>query len=833
MFDMKKVEIEWGGKTLTLETGRVARQADGAVLATYGETVVLCAVTAARTVKEGQDFFPLTVHYQEKFSAAGRIPGGFFKRERGATEKETLTSRLIDRPIRPLFPDGFYNEINVIAQVLSYDGETESDILAMIAASAALTVSGVPFMGPIAAARVGYKDGEYQLNPSMEEVAEGQLDLIVAGTHDAVMMVESEARELSEEVMLGAVMFAHRECKKVIEAIISLAEKAAKDPWELAAQADQAEVKQTLKHLIGADLEAAYKITDKQKRQDAVNDARAKAREAFDEQEPQAYMAALKLVKKLEAEIVRGAILKTGKRIDGRDTTQVRPIEAIVGFLPRTHGSALFTRGETQAICTTTLGTKDSEQMIDGLTGLSYERFMLHYNFPPYSVGEVGRFGAPSRRDVGHGKLAWRALKGVLPAHEDFPYTIRVLSDITESNGSSSMATVCGGSLSMMDAGVPLKRPVSGIAMGLILEGKDFAVLSDILGDEDHLGDMDFKVAGTSEGITSLQMDIKIAGITEEIMKAALAQANEGRAHILGEMAKALDHSREELSAHAPRIETMQIAKDKIRDVIGTGGKIIREIVATTGAKVDIDDEGVIKISSSDLSQIEAARKWIAGIVEEAEVGRIYEGKVVNIVDFGAFVNFMGGKDGLVHVSEIRNERVESVRDVLEEGQEVKVKVLEIDPRGKVRLSMRVVDQETGAELEDTRPPREGREDRGPRGDRDRGPRRDGGDRGRGPRRDGGGRDRGPRREGGDRDDRPRGEARGDRDDRPRAEGDREDRPRSDTDRDDRPKGERGGRDDRGGDRPPRSDRGRGRDRDGDDGEAPKFAPAFLTRDDD
>ncbi|MEA3044898.1 MAG: polyribonucleotide nucleotidyltransferase [Sphingomonadales bacterium] len=795
MFNMKKVEIEWGGKTLTLETGRVARQADGAVLATYGETVVLCAVTAARSVKEGQDFFPLTVHYQEKFSAAGRIPGGFFKRERGATEKETLTSRLIDRPIRPLFPEGFANEINVIAQVLSYDGETESDILAMIAASAALTLSGVPFMGPIAAARVGYQDGEYQLNPSMDQVKEGQLDLIVAGTHDAVMMVESEARELSEEVMLGAVMFAHRELQKVIQAIISLAEKAAKDPWDLPEAIDTSAVKAKLRSIIGEDLAAAYKLTNKAQRQNAIADARTKAREAFEDvkhDNPEEYLASLKLVKKLEAEIVRGAILKTGKRIDGRDTRTVRPIEAIVGFLPRTHGSALFTRGETQAICTTTLGTKESEQMIDGLTGLSYERFMLHYNFPPYSVGEVGRFGAPSRRDIGHGKLAWRALKGVLPSHDDFPYTIRVLSDITESNGSSSMATVCGGSLAMMDAGVPLKRPVSGIAMGLILEGKDFAVLSDILGDEDHLGDMDFKVAGTSEGITSLQMDIKIAGITEEIMKVALAQANEGRAHILGEMAKALDHTREELSAHAPRIETMQIDKAKIRDVIGTGGKVIREIVAETGAKVDIDDEGVIKISSSDLSQIEAARKWIAGIVEEAEVGKIYQGKVVNIVDFGAFVNFMGGKDGLVHVSEIKAERVENVRDALEEGQEVKVKVLEIDPRGKVRLSMRVVDQESGEELPDTRPPREGG-DRGPRGEGrgDRGPRRDGGgggDRSRGPRRDGGGgggrdrdRDRGPRREGG---------------------GDRPDR----------------------GPRPERSE---------DDGPAPEFAPAFLTRDDD
>lgn len=798
MFDMKKVEIEWGGKTLTLETGRVARQADGAVLATYGETVVLCAVTAAKSVKEGQDFFPLTVHYQEKFSAAGRIPGGFFKRERGATEKETLTSRLIDRPIRPLFPEGFYNEINVIAQVLSYDGETESDILAMIAASAALTISGVPFMGPIGAARVGYKDGEYQLNPSMDEVKEGDLDLVVAATHDAVMMVESEAKELSEDVMLGAVLFAHDEIRKVIDAIISLAEKAARDPWEMAEQADLSAAKKKLKDLIGKDIAAAYKLTNKSARSDALNAARAKAKEAFSDATPQDQMAALKLGKKLEAEIVRTAILKDGQRIDGRTTTQIRPIEAIVGFLPRTHGSALFTRGETQSICTTTLGTKDSEQMIDGLTGLSYERFMLHYNFPPYSVGEVGRFGAPGRREVGHGKLAWRALHPVLPTHDEFPYTIRVLSDITESNGSSSMATVCGGSLSMMDAGVPLKRPVSGIAMGLILEGKDFAVISDILGDEDHLGDMDFKVAGTSEGITTMQMDIKIAGITREIFETALNQAKAGRAHILGEMAKALDHTREELSAHAPRIETMQIDKAKIRDVIGTGGKVIREIVATTGAKVDIDDEGVIKISSSDLGQIEAARKWIAGIVEEAEVGKIYSGKVVNIVDFGAFVNFMGGKDGLVHVSEMKNERVEKPTDVVAEGQEVKVKVLEIDPRGKVRLSMRVVDQETGEELEDTRPPREPRE-RGERGDR--GPRRDGDRGGRGGDRGGrggdrGGRDRGPRRDG-----EGRGGERG---------------------------GERGeGRGDRGGDRPRRDNDG------GDNGPEPEFAPAFLTRDDD
>jgi len=652
-------------------------------------------------------------------------------------------------------------------------------------------------MGPIGCARVGYKNGEYQLNPTDAEVLDGDLDLVVAATHDAVMMVESEAKELSEDVMLGAVMFAHKASQQVIDAIIDLAEQAAKDPWELKAGVDAKAVKAKLKAIIGDDLTAAYKLRDKQQRQTAINEARTKARtelEGLKHENPAEYLASLKLVKKLEADIVRGAILKDGIRIDGRNTKQIRPIEAMVHFLPRAHGSALFTRGETQSICTTTLGTRDAEQMIDGLNGLNYEHFMLHYNFPPYSVGEVGRFGAPGRREVGHGKLAWRALHPVLPTKEEFPYTIRVLSDITESNGSSSMATVCGGSLSMMDAGVPLKRPVSGIAMGLILEGKDFAVLSDILGDEDHLGDMDFKVAGTSEGITSLQMDIKIAGITEEIMRVALAQANEGRAHILGEMAKALDSTRTELSAHAPRIESFTIDKSKIREVIGTGGKVIREIVATTGAKVDIDDEGVIKVSSSDPSQIEAAIAWIKGLVEEAEVGKIYDGKVVNLVDFGAFVNFMGGKDGLVHVSEIKNERVEKVSDALSEGQAVKVKVLEIDPRGKVRLSMRVVDQETGAELEDTRPAREPREggDRGPRG-----PRRDGGDRGdRGPRGDGGG-DRVPRRDGG-------GEGRG---------GPRRDR------------GDRGPRPE--GDRAPRQ----GNDANDDRGPAPEFAPAFLTGD--
>ena len=747
MFDIHTQEVMWGGRKLTLETGRIARQADGAVLATYGETVVLCAVTAAKNVKEGQDFFPLTVHYQEKYSAAGRIPGGFFKRERGATEHETLTSRLIDRPVRPLFPEGFYNEVLVIAQVLSYDGENEPDMVAMIAASAALTLSGIPFMGPIAAARVGYVDGEYILNPTREQFKGGALDLVVAGTQDAVMMVESEAKELSEEVMLGAVMFAHRGIQPVIGAIIALAEAAAKEPWELTVS-DDSELKAKIKKLIGKDIADAYKITTKADRVAAISAAKVPLKAAFADADPQTKLKVGKLAKKVEADVVRGAILKTGIRIDGRNTSTVRPIDAQVHVLPRAHGSALFTRGETQAIVSTTLGTADAEQMIDGLTGLSYERFMLHYNFPPYSVGEVGRFGAPSRRDIGHGKLAWRAIHAVLPSKEEFPYTIRVLSDITESNGSSSMATVCGGSLALMDAGVPLKRPVSGIAMGLILEGKNFAVLSDILGDEDHLGDMDFKVAGTSEGITSLQMDIKIAGITEEIMRVALAQANEGRAHILGEMAKGLGEVRGELSAHAPRIETLQIDKSKIRDVIGTGGKVIREIVATTGAKVNIDDDGTVKIASSDPAQIEAAKAWILGITQEAEVGKVYTGKVVSMVDFGAFVNFMGAKDGLVHISEIKNERVSNVKDVLTEGQQVKVKVLAMDDRGKVRLSMRLVDQETGEEIADTRPPREGGDDRGPRSDR--GPRRDGGggrggDRDRGPRRDGG--DRGPRRD--------------------------------------------------------------------------------------
>ncbi len=718
MFTIHKEEINWGGRTLTLETGRIARQADGAVLATYGETAVLCTVVGARSVKDGQDFFPLTVHYQEKFFAAGKIPGGFFKREGRPTEKETLTSRLIDRPVRPLFPEGFYNEVLVIAQVVSYDGENDPDIVALVGCSAALTLSGIPFMGPVGGARVAYINNEYVLNPTNEQRVDLTLDLVVAGTSDAVLMVESEAKELSEETMLGAVMFGQKASQDVINAIINLAEKAAKDPWDVTPKADTKALEKSLHDLIGSDVKAAYKKTIKQERVGALNEAKAKAHAALDaDNNPQLVG---KLIKKIEADIVRGAILREGIRIDGRDKVTVRPIMAEVGVLPRTHGSSLFTRGETQALVTTTLGTGDDEQRIDSLDGLSNEHFMLNYNFPPYSVGEVGRFGGGvGRREVGHGKLAWRALHAVLPDKATFPYTLRVVSDITESNGSSSMASVCGGSLSLMDAGVPLKRPVSGIAMGLILEGKEFAVISDILGDEDHLGDMDFKVAGTEAGITALQMDIKVAGITEEIMKVALAQAHEGRAHILKEMAKGLTGVHE-MSAHAPRIETIKIPKEKIREVIGTGGKIIREIVEVTGAKVSIEDDGTVKVSSSNGEQIKAALKWINGIVEEAEVGKIYEGKVVSTVDFGAFVNFLGSKDGLVHVSELKAERVEKVSDVVKQDDIVKVKVLGIDDRGKVRLSMRLVNQETGEEIADDRPPRED-------GDR---PKRDGGDRG-------------------------------------------------------------------------------------------------------
>ena len=689
MFNTKTVSIEWGGQTLTLETGKVARQADGAVMASLGETVVLCAVTAAKSVKDGQDFFPLTVHYQEKYSAAGRIPGGFFKRERGATEKETLVSRLIDRPLRPLFPEGFYNEINAIAQVLSYDGENEPDILAIVAASAAMTISGVPFMGPIGAARVGYLNGEYILNPTDEQVAEGDLDLVVAATYDAVMMVESEANELSEEIMLGAVLFAHDACKEVVKAIIKLAEQAAKDPWAMAEQADLSAAKDKLKKLIGKDIAAAYKLTDKSERSNALNAARAKAKEAFVDAAPQDQLAAGKLMKKLEAEIVRGAILKDGTRIDGRSTTQIRPIVSETHFLPRAHGSALFTRGETQTIATCTLGTKDAEQMIDGLGGLHYENFMLHYNFPSYSVGETGRESGPKRREIGHGRLARRGVHPMLPSSDKFPYAIRVVSEITESNGSSSMASICGASLALMDAGVPMKAPVAGIAMGLVKEGDRFAVLTDILGDEDHLGDMDFKVAGSANGVTALQMDIKIEGITEEIMEVALGQAREARLNILGQMNQVLAQSRAEVNANAPTYATIQISTDKIRDVIGKGGAMIRSICEQTKASIDIDDSGLVRIYGETKGATQAALARVQEVTAEVEVGAVYEGTVARIVDFGAFINILPGTDGLVHISQIAHERVENVTDHLKEGQVVKVKVLDVDQRGRIKLSIK------------------------------------------------------------------------------------------------------------------------------------------------
>ncbi|PWJ22007.1 polyribonucleotide nucleotidyltransferase [Jannaschia seohaensis] len=702
MFDIVKKEMEWGHDTLTLETGKIARQADGCVIATYGETSVMAAVTYAKEPKPGQDFFPLTVHYNEKYYAAGKIPGGFFKREARPTEKETLTSRLIDRPIRPLFVEGFKNEVLVICTVLSHDLENDPDIVAMIAASAALTISGAPFMGPIAGARVGFVDGEYILNPSVDDMQglrndpEQRLDLVVAGTKDAVMMVESEAYELSEAEMLGAVKFGHDQMQPVIDLIISLAEAAAKEPLDFQAP-DYSALLARVTELGEQKMRDAYAITDKQVRVNAVSAAKEAIKAELSEEE----LADANLgtaLKKLESKVLRGDVVKNGKRIDGRSLDTVRPIVAETGLLPRTHGSALFTRGETQGLVVTTLGTGDDEQFIDALHGNFKSNFLLHYNFPPYSVGEVGRFGPPGRREIGHGKLAWRALQAVLPSATDFPYTIRVVSEITESNGSSSMASVCGGSLSMMDAGVPLKAPVAGVAMGLVLEDDgSYAVLTDILGDEDHLGDMDFKVAGTEAGITSLQMDIKVAGITPEIMEKALAQAKDGRIHILGEMAKALS-APSGFSEHAPRIETMQIPTDKIREVIGSGGKVIREIVEVSGAKVDINDDGVIKIASANGEAIQKAHDMIYSIVAEPEEGKIYKGKVVKIVDFGAFVNFFGKRDGLVHVSQIENRRLNHPSDVLKEGQEVWVKLLGFDDRGKVRLAMKMVDQETGEE---------------------------------------------------------------------------------------------------------------------------------------
>ncbi len=701
MFNITRKSIEWAGRTLTLETGRIARQADGAVLATYGETTVLAAVTGRREQKPGMDFFPLTVNYQEKTYAAGKVPGGFFKREGRPSEKETLVSRLIDRPIRPLFVSGFKNEVQVICTVMSHDMENDPDMVAMVAASAALTISGLPFMGPIAGARVGYINGEYKLNPTMDEMEESKLDLVMAGTADAVMMVESQAKELSEDVMLGAVVAGHAAAKEAIDLIISLAEECAKEPWDYSAP-DFSDYEGRVRKLAEAGLRDGYKETVKQVRQEKISetkDAVYAALCADDDENAIDRSIVGSILKSVESDIVRNGILDTGERIDGRDTKTVRPIVSEVGILPRTHGSALFTRGETQAIVVATLGTADDEQFIDALEGTYKENFLLHYNFPPYSVGETGRTGFVGRREVGHGKLAWRAMKAVLPSQEEFPYVLRLVSEITESNGSSSMATVCGSSLALMDAGVPIKRAVAGIAMGLILEGDRFAVLSDILGDEDHLGDMDFKVAGTEEGVTSLQMDIKIAGITEEIMKTALAQAHDGRKHILGEMAKAIADSRDEVGEFAPRIETMQIATDKIREVIGTGGKVIREIVELSGAKVNIDDEGVIKIASADKSSIDDAIRRIKAIVDEPEVGEIYQGTVVKTVDFGAFVNFFGAKDGLVHISQLEENRVNKTTDVVNEGDKVFVKLLGFDDRGKVRLSMKVVDQETGKEI--------------------------------------------------------------------------------------------------------------------------------------
>ena len=705
MFNVTKKSIQWGEETLTLETGKVARQADGSVIATYGETSVMANVTFAKAQKPGQDFFPLTVHYNEKYYAAGKVPGGFFKREARPTEKETLTSRLIDRPIRPLFVPGFKNEVLVICTVLSHDGVNDPDMVAMIAASAALTISGAPFMGPIAACRVGYEDGDYILNPEIDDMhdlknnPDQRLDLVVAGTKDAVMMVESEAYELTEAEMLGAVKFAHEQIQPAIDLIIALAEDCAKEPFDFQAP-DYSDLFAAVKAAGEEKMRAAYAIGDKQERTTAVAAVKEEIKASLSEEQLADENLGTAL-KKLESGVLRGDVVKNGKRIDGRRTDEVRDIVCETGFLPRTHGSALFTRGETQGLVVTTLGTGDDEQMIDSLQGMYKSNFLLHYNFPPYSVGEVGRFGPPGRREIGHGKLAWRALQAVLPAATDFPYTVRVVSEITESNGSSSMASVCGGSLSMMDAGVPLKSAVAGVAMGLVLEDDgSYAILTDILGDEDHLGDMDFKVAGTEKGITSLQMDIKVAGITPEIMEKALDQAKDGRMHILGEMNKALSGA-SEFSAHAPRIETMQVPTDKIREVIGSGGKVIREIVETSGAKVDINDDGIIKIASANAEAIQKAYDMIYSIVAEPEVNAVYTGTVVKIVDFGAFVNFFGKRDGLVHVSQIENRRLNHPSDVLKEGQEVKVKLLGFDDRGKVRLSMKVADQATGEEIKE------------------------------------------------------------------------------------------------------------------------------------
>lgn len=750
MFNITKKQTMWGGRPLILETGKVARQADGTVIATYGDTIVMAAVVAAKAAKPDQDFFPLTVHYIEKFYAAGKIPGGYFRREAKPTERETLIARLIDRPIRPLFADEFKNETQVVCTVLQHDGVNDPDVVALIAASAALTISGIPFLGPIGAAKVGYINGEYVLNPSIMEMPESKLDLVVAGTEESVLMVESEAQELSEEVMLGAVNFGLKNSKTAIDLIIALADEAAKEPWALP-EIDNSELYKAVKKIAEKPIREAYGIVNKQERVAALSAAKKEVLEKLVNETTSAVLVG-GLLKKLEMDVVRGGLIETGKRIDGRDVKKVRPIEAEVDILPRTHGSALFTRGETQALVVATLGTSQDEQMLDELDGDKRDRFMLHYNFPPYSVGEATPLRPPGRREIGHGRLAKRAILPLLPSKEEFPYAIRLVSEITESNGSSSMASVCGGSMALMAAGVPLARPVAGIAMGLILEGKKYVVLSDIMGDEDHLGDMDFKVAGTDEGITALQMDIKVRGITEEIMKVALEQAHEGRKHILGEMSKAITGARGGVSQHAPKVTTIQIPKDKIREVIGTGGKVIRELCEETGTKIDIEQDGTVRIASTDAEKAQIAVDRIMGIVAEPEMGMIYDGKVVDIVDFGAFVQFLGARQGLVHISELAFSRVEKVGDVLKVGDEVKVKCIGMD-RGKVRLSYRMVNQETG---EDAELP-EGFEVRAPRSDNDRGERRGGRDRG--DRGDRGG-DRGERRERSNDDGEDRGEDR-------------------------------------------------------------------------
>jgi polyribonucleotide nucleotidyltransferase len=704
MFKEFRKELTWGGRSLVLESGKIARQADGAVVATMGETKVLCTVVYDKMPKAGLDFFPLSVHYQEKSFAAGKIPGGFFKREGRPAEKEILTSRLIDRPIRPLFAKGYRNETQIICTVLSHDLENDPDIVSMIGTSAALTLSGVPFLGPIAGCRVGYINGEYVLNPQLDQMAASALDLVVAGTRDGVLMVESEAKELSEEVMLGAVMFGHRSFQPVIGAIIDLAEVCAKEPLDLPkAPAGIEGLAERIHGFAEAGLAEAYTEVVKQDRRDKVAAVKERTQAALAEDETLDQMLVFEsfeeLFKDLEKSIVRRSIVADGRRIDGRDTRAVRPIAVEVGLLPRAHGSALFTRGETQALVVTTLGTGQDEQIVDALAGEFREHFMLHYNFPPYSVGEAGRFGFTGRREVGHGKLAWRAIHPLLPPKADFPYTIRAVSEVTESNGSSSMATVCGTSLSLMDAGVPLVRPVAGIAMGLIKEPDAFVVLSDILGDEDHLGDMDFKVAGTEQGITALQMDIKITSLTETIMQSALEQAREGRIHILGEMAKGISAAREDLNRNAPRITVIHINKEKIREVIGPGGKMIREICEVTGARIDLEDDGTVKVAAVDQRAADAAIDWIRSIAAEPEINMVYTGKVVKVVDFGAFVNFLGTRDGLVHISELARERVGKVTDVVQVGDTVKVKLIGIDDRGKIKLSMRAVDQETGQDL--------------------------------------------------------------------------------------------------------------------------------------